>query len=135
MKKRLVHSTESSLDENNYDCLPSQRKERIEVKYGTENSRESIIWTNEEVIHVGRRNSAHVITNIPGPKPRYRNLTKIEDVWSELIDDSIIGTIVSSTNKRIAESIAKMSDVRKNCDKITYLYETNEMELKAFIGL
>ena len=45
------------------------------------------------------------------------------------------GTIVLSINNRIAESIAKMFDVRINCDKITYLYETNEMELKAFIGL
>ena len=69
-RSRLPDVRKSSFNENNYDSLPNQRNERIEVKFVAENAGESIIWINEEVIRVGRRNSASVRTNIPGPKPK-----------------------------------------------------------------
>ena len=72
--------------------------------------------------------------NPAGVKPEHCEKIELLDARSVFVNDDNIQMIVQVTNKSIKQSLSKCK--QSVSDKnIAHLYETNEREMKAFIGL
>ena len=89
-----------------------QSAERITVIIDKQKN-QSITWSTIQPPTTGHQNSANVIRKRPGRRPAYTQLASTYTAWSPLIDEELISTIVSPTNKKIVESIARISEIRK----------------------
>ena len=91
-------------------------------------------WRTEQPQHRVQQGPQNIIKNPAGVKPEYREKIEPLDAWSVFVNDDMIQMIVTWTNQSIKQSLSKckQSALDKNA---SHLYETNEREMKTFIGL
>ena len=92
----------------------------------------SMTWTTEQPPQRVRQGQQNIIKDPASVKPEYRE--KIQPLDALSVNDDMIQMIVTWTNQSIKQSLSKCKQLAS--DKIVvHLYETNEREMKAFIGL
>ena len=90
-------------------------------------------WTTEQppqIIWQGPEN----IKNPASAKPEYCEKIDPLHPWSVFVNDNMIQMIVTWTNQSIKQSLSKCKQSASD-KNVAHLYETNEREMKAFIGL
>ena len=91
-------------------------------------------WTTEQPPQRVRQGPQNIIKNPAGVKPEYRIKIEPLDAWPVFVNDDMIQMIVTWTNQSIKQSLSKCKQSASN-KNVAHLYETNEREMKAFIGL
>ena len=94
----------------------------------------SITWTTEEPPQRVRQGPQNIIKNHAGVEPEYREKIEPLDAWSVFVNDDMIQMVVTWTNQSIKQSLSKCKQSASD-KNAAHLYETNEREMKAFIGL
>ena len=94
----------------------------------------SMTWTKEQAPQRARQRPQNIIKNPAGIKPEYREKVEPLDAWSVFVNDDLIQMIVTCTNQSIKQSLSKCKQSASD-KNVAHLYETNEREMKAFIGL
>lgn len=137
-KKYAVSSIATSLDEENYDitdyCNIDAKEIEVPLEKKGKKVTKKITWTTEKPNQGVRQNQQNVIPNRLGVKPEHRDIVDSLSAWWIFIDDNTIKLIVTYTNQSINKSI-RQSKQNKASDKQCHLIETNEREIKAFVGL
>ena len=132
-KHRKVHDLCSSLDENNYvgvnQATETTKYEVLLSKATRNNPANKITWVSKKPTNVGRTSAENVLKVKPGPSAAFQQaLTPIE-AWELFISPDIIQRIVFYTNQKINYK----NSLKTTCQP--YSYPTDEIELKAYIGL
>ena len=94
----------------------------------------SITWTTEEPPQRVRQGPQNITKNHAGAEPEYREKIEPLDAWSVFVNDDMIQMIVNWTNQSIRQSLSKCKQSASD-KNVAHLFETNEREMKAFIGL
>ena len=134
-KNESIHT---SLDENNYEVIDMSKVEKEEVIVVLEKNKKavtnSMTWRTEQTPQRVRQGPQNIIKYPAGIKPEYRETIEPLDSWSLFGNDDMIQMIVIWTNQSIKQSLSKCKQSTSN-ENVSHLYETNEREMKAFIGL
>ena len=134
-KNESIHT---SLDENNYEVIDMSKVEKEEVIVVLEKNKKavtnSMTWRTEQPPQRVRQGPQNIIKYPAGIKPEYRETIEPLDSWSLFGNDDMIQMIVIWTNQSIKQSLSKCKQSTSN-ENVSHLYETNEREMKAFIGL
>ena len=137
-QKRMVCSIHTSFDENNYKLIEMSKVEKEEVVVVLEKKRKvvtnSMTWTTEQPPQRVRQGPQNIIKNPAGVKPEYREKIEPLDAWSVFVNDDMIQMIVTWTHESIKQSLSKYKQSASD-KNVAHLYETNEREMKAFIGV
>ncbi|KFM73858.1 PiggyBac transposable element-derived protein 4, partial [Stegodyphus mimosarum] len=117
-------NSEISADENEDPCSPSTSDFFI--------GKNEFKWSIQEPNKAVRTRSHNIILQLPGLKSAARIGPKVdpEGAWNLLFDESILRIIVKWTNVKINEIRMKYSDSKRH-----ELIDTDEIEIKAFLGL
>ena len=136
---RAVRSLDSALDPTNYDRweVPAEPKEHTVVmeKKTRDNPEQTITWKNQPPTQRGRQNTANIISGTPGVNRTARNARSPLDAWNCMFTDDMKNIVVTRTNEKIQEFRSKLNPEILTDNKITYLHETNVLEITALIGL
>lgn len=113
-----VSSEEDNEESNLYVCHRKKGKKITET------------FTWKKTPYSQKRKSAkhNLIKRLPGVIGKARNIDNILDIWKCLIDDDMIGIIVSYTNQHI-------DSIRANYSHPKLANHTDSIEIHAFIGL
>lgn len=139
LKNRAVQSIDTALDPTNYDewKLPDEVKQHTVVfeKKTRNNPEKTLTWKNKPSTQRGRQNMANILTGTPGVNRRVQNLTSPVDAWKCMFTDDMLDMVVEHTNKKIQAFRAGLDPSVLSNNKMTYLHETDNVEVTAFIGL
>ena len=137
-QKRMVLSIHISLDENNYELIDMSKVEKEEAIVVLEKKKKavtnSMTWTTEQTPQRVQHGPQNIIKNPAGVKPEYREKIEPLDAWSVFVNDDMIQMTVNWTNQSIRQSLSKCKQSASD-ENVAHLFETNEREMKAFIGL
>ena len=142
-RKRIVHSLESALDADNYDDVRYKNKKYLNmVGYlGPKSNKntEKIKWVSKAPPETGRQRTCDVIKdrNVGGVKldSAARTVKSILDTFMLFFTVDMFNLVVLHTNKKIDQTIENVAAHRLESDKVTYLYRTTVLEIKALFGL
>ena len=141
-KKRLVNSIDTSLDENNftkYTCQDDRIKYKAIITKGKKNAPEEFIeWENYNDQNHGRISKENIIQNNNIIRPEIRNkLISIspKNAWDMFITEDIIKYITIETNKKIQVKLDNLSPEIITQKKLYFCTKTDDVEVRAFIGL
>ena len=143
---RLVHSTDSSLDPDDYDEITYLNKDRCwETFVGylgpkSNKAAEKIFWSSDLPSCSGWQRQCDII---PGGKysillGRAKHIETIEDAFDLLFDEEMFSLIESKTNEKIrkrTETLTKHKEHLSESSKYPWIKTTNIFELRALIGL
>lgn len=139
LRLRAVRSIDSALDPSNYDHweVPAEPKEfAVVLQKKTKDQPEQIItWKNQPPTQRGRQNTANILSGTPGVNRAARGAQSPLDAWNCMFNDEMMNIVVTHTNERIQEFRSHLNPEVLSNNKITYLHDTNVMEMTAFIGL
>ena len=134
----MVRSIHTSLHENNYKLIDMSKVEKEEVVVVLEKKKKvvsnSMTWTTQQHPQKVRQGPQNITKNPAGVKPEYCEKIDPVDAWSVFVNEDMIQMIVPWTNQSIKQSLSKCKQSASD-KNIAHLYETNEREMKAFIGL
>lgn len=138
-KNRLVCSIDTALDINNYNAfeIPSVRKEIKSVVKVDRNPANDVhyTFTNKPVnSYHGRQDRANVLTGPFGVAACAKSAKSKLESFHLFMNEKILNIILTQTNAKIQKSLDKIPD-DYNKEKYPFLKVTNEIEIKALIGL
>lgn len=138
--QRAVKDIDSALDPANYDPwnmpIGDDEQHKVVLEKATRDSPEkSITWTSTQPPQTGRQNRANVLSGNPGVNRQCRDADSPVAAWRLLFTDDMVNKIVTKTNVRIQKLRSELPDEIVQNDKITYLHDTDFVELSALIGL
>lgn len=138
--KRLVRDIESSLDPENYDIHEPSSGEKVYTAYLERPKRKNdpgvkIKWTNIPPPANGRQDRANVITGRVGVRGAARSADKPRKAWELFFSREMLLHIVEHTNNRIQNLKQRYREEILRDSRYSFLGDTSEQEILAFIGL
>ena len=97
--------------------------------------RSKIVWINQPGQRVGHQAARDVMKEQDGPKGIAKQVNTPLAAWELFFDKELMEILVKETNREIAEIRTKLPQSILMSDKHTHLKGTDEIELRAVIGL
>ena len=128
----------------NYDeyKIPKEKKEYTVVleKKTRDNPAKEITWQNFKRTRVGRQGRENIMTTPGGPQGSAKDADTPLKSFLLFMSNDIIDHITVQTNKNISKYLASLSaehlaKVSQQGSKYTHIRTTDQIEMKAFIGL
>lgn len=85
-------------------------------------------WNKQAPTSIHRTRSHNIIVHLPGPKSTAKNMKTHLECFFLFFDEVVINIIVKSTN-------IKISFVKENYERARDARETDDVEIKALIGI
>ena len=137
--RRTITTIPQSLDIESYDQyhIPRIAKEyRIKFEQTSDKTKREIIWKNQPPAVTGRRRAQDVVQGPVGETlGRAKEAKTPLSAFELFITPTMFGQLVGHTNVRIQSVRSRLSPEFLADSRNCYVHETNEVELRALIGL
>ena len=93
------------------------------------------MWTNKPPSQTGHQNRANIVAGPPGVIRGFQDANSSVNAWKSLFTDEMMNIIVQHTNRKIQNFRAQCTPELLQNDKVTYLHDTDNVEMSAVMGL
>ena len=137
-KINLVKNIRDSLDENNFDAyeIPRDKKEFSVSWKPTNFPKRTDNWENQPTVLSNGIEEHEIIKGEVGEvMGRARGATSQLLAWECFFDQKMLSIIVQRTNESIGRARDEMKPHYLNDPKVNYIHYTDDIEIRALIGL
>ena len=137
-KRKIVNNIQDTLDENNYDAyeIPRDKKEFSETWKPTNFPKRTDNWVNQKTVFSNDKEEHEIIKGEVGEVVgRARGATSPLLAWECFFDQKMLSIIVQRTNESIGRARDGMEPKYLNDPRVNYIHYTDEIEIRALIGL
>ena len=133
-----MKNIQDTLDENNYDAyeIPRDKKEFSVPWKPTNFPKRTDNWVNQKTVFSNDIEEHEIIKGEVGEvMGRARGATSQLLAWECFFDQKMLSIIVQRTNESIGRARDGMKPHYLNDPKVNYIHYTDEIEIRALIGL
>ena len=137
-KINVVKNIQDTLDENNYDAyeIPRDKKEFSVSWKPTNFPKRTDNWVNQKTVFSNDKEEHEIIKGEVGEVVgRARGATSPLLAWECFFDQKMLSIIVQRTNESIGRARDGMKPHYLNDPNVNYIHYTDDIEIRALIGL